>query len=74
MDQFYGIEIDDYAHETAKLSMWIAEHQMNLFFKEVLGDSKPTLPLSLEARITKANAARIDWNKICPIKENKEVL
>jgi hypothetical protein len=74
LDQFYGIEIDDYAHETAKLSMWIAEHQMNLFFKEVLGDSKPTLPLSLEARITKANAARIDWNKICPIKENKEVL
>ena len=74
LDQFYGIEIDDYAHETAKLSMWIAEHQMNLFFKEVLGDSKPTLPLSLEANITKANAARIDWNQICPIKENKKVL
>ena len=74
LDQFYGIEIDNYAHETAKLSMWIAEHQMNLFFKEVLGDSKPTLPLSLEAKITRANAARIDWNKICPIKENKEVI
>ena len=30
LTQFYGIEKDDYAHEASKLSLWIAEHQMNL--------------------------------------------
>src|SRR5690606_26757022 len=29
LDQFYGIEIDDFAHEIAILSLWLAEHQMN---------------------------------------------
>ena len=43
LSQFYGIEIDDFAHETAKLSLWLAEHQMNLAFKEVFGEARPTL-------------------------------
>ena len=30
LNQFYGIEIDDFAHEVARLSLWIAEHQMNV--------------------------------------------
>lgn len=29
LSQFYGIEIEDFAHDVAKLSLWIAEHQMN---------------------------------------------
>ena len=37
LNQFYGIEKSHYACETAKLSLWIAEHQMNLYFREVLG-------------------------------------
>ncbi len=45
LSQFYGIELDDFAHETAKLSLWLAEHQMNLAFKEVFGKARPTLPL-----------------------------
>ena len=50
---FYGIEIDDYAHETAKLSFWIAQHQMNLAFDEIIGEAKPTLPLILQKYICK---------------------
>ncbi|MFU2204062.1 DNA methyltransferase, partial [Streptococcus pluranimalium] len=30
LNQFYGIELDDFAHEVARLSLWIAEYQMNL--------------------------------------------
>ena len=40
LTQFYGIELDDFAHETAKLSLWLAEHQMNLAFKEVFGQAR----------------------------------
>ena len=46
LSQFYGIELDDFAHEVAILSLWLAEHQMNqLFFKE-FGIGKPALPLT----------------------------
>lgn len=30
--QFYGIELDNFAHELAMLSLWLAEHQMNAEF------------------------------------------
>ena len=32
LSNFYGIEIDDFAHEIAQLSLWLAEHQMNVEF------------------------------------------
>ena len=63
LTQFYGIEIDDYAHETAKLSLWMAEHQMNLAFDEIIGDAKPTLPLSPSANIVNKNSLKLDWKK-----------
>ncbi len=47
LSQFYGIEIDDFAHEMAILSLWLAEHQMNRIFEEMLfdyGKTKPILP------------------------------
>ncbi|MBC8386209.1 MAG: class I SAM-dependent DNA methyltransferase, partial [Gammaproteobacteria bacterium] len=66
LTQFYGIELDDFAHETAKLSLWLAEHQMNLAFKEVFGDAKPTLPLSANGNIACGNATQLDWDFVCP--------
>lgn len=66
LTQFYGIEIDDFAHETAKLSLWLAEHQMNMAFREVFGDAKPTLPLQSGGNIVCGNATRIPWESVCP--------
>jgi len=66
LTQFYGIELDDFAHETAKLSLWLAEHQMNLAFKEVFGSAKPTLPLQDGGNIVCGNAIRLNWETICP--------
>jgi hypothetical protein len=45
LSQFYGIEIDDFAHEVAQLSLWLAEHQMNALFAEEFGHIEPMLPL-----------------------------
>jgi hypothetical protein len=66
LTQFYGIEIDDFAHETAKLSLWLAKHQMNLAFKEVFGAARPTLPLQDGGNIVCGNATRLDWEEVCP--------
>ncbi len=73
LTQFYGIELDDFAHETAKLSLWLAEHQMNLAFKEVFGDARPTLPLQDGGHIVCGNATRLDWEDVCPKYEGAEI-
>ena len=73
LTQFYGIEIDDFAHEIAMLSLWLAEHQMNVVFKAEFGQTKPTLPLKEAGNIVCGNATRLDWEKVCPRKEENEV-
>ncbi len=73
LTQFYGIELDDFAHETAKLSLWLAEHQMNLAFKDVFGSAKPTLPLKDGGHIVCGNATRLDWEDICPKEDGAEI-
>lgn len=76
LSQFYGIELDDFAHEMAILSLWLAEHQMNKVFEEMLfdyGKSKPILPLKQAGKIVQGNAARVDWKAVCPIGKEDEV-
>lgn len=75
LTQFYGIEIDDFAHEIAKLSLWLAEHQMNKYFEHELelGKAKPILPLKASGNITCANATRIDWEEVCPKQKGDEI-
>ncbi len=66
ISQFYGIEIDDFAHEIAMLSLWLVEHQMNQEFEERFGARVPTLPLKPQEHIVHGNALRMEWNKVCP--------
>ncbi len=71
--QFYGIELDDFAHEVAILSLWLAEHQMNVKFKEIFGSSNPTLPLKEGGKIVCGNATRVNWEDVCPKDESAEI-
>jgi type I restriction-modification system DNA methylase subunit len=73
LSNFYGIELDDFAHEVAILSLWLAQHQMNMKFKEAFGTGNPTLPLKEGGHITHGNATRINWEKACPIKVDDEI-
>jgi hypothetical protein len=65
LSQFCGIELDDFAHEVAILSLWLTEHQMNLEFKTEFGECKPTLPLQNSGNIVQGNAAILPWSKVC---------
>lgn len=71
LSQFYGIELDDFAHEVAILSLWLAEHQMNLEFKTEFGKSPALLPLERSGNIICDNATQIAWECVCP--NDKEV-
>lgn len=65
VSQFYGIEIDDFAHEIAILSLWLTEHQMNIVFKDEFGESKTLLPLRDSGNIVQGNSLQINWKSVC---------
>lgn len=73
LSQFYGIEIDDFAGEIAKLALWLAEHQMNVEFHKKFGRTNETLPLKEAGKIVQGNATRLDWEVVCPKTKNSEV-
>ena len=73
LDQFYGIEILDFPHEVAMLSLWLAEHQMNNKFHADFGVNVAALPLHNIDQIKCGNACRVDWNNVCPHKDYEEV-
>jgi hypothetical protein len=74
LDQFYGIEIDDFACDVTRLSLWIAEHQMNVKLHEQINDAvRPTLPLQHAGAIINSNALRLDWNNVVPFYVRDEV-
>lgn len=73
LNNFYGIEIDDFAHEIAQLSLWLAEHQMNVEFFNQFGRTNPTLPLREAGHIVQGNACRLDWEKVCPKQGGDEI-
>ena len=73
LTQFYGIELDEYACDTATLSLWLAEHQMNVKFQEELYVLPETLPLKPSGHIVCGNACRLDWNTVCLHTPEEEV-
>ncbi len=62
---FYGIEIDDFAHDIAQLSLWFAKHQMNVEYDELFGIERRLIPLTESGTIHCANATRVDWTEVC---------
>jgi len=66
VDQFYGIEYDEFPARIAEVALWLMDHQMNLRISEVFGLYYARLPLRKSATIIHGNALRIDWNQVVP--------
>ncbi|HFU4376678.1 TPA: DNA methyltransferase [Streptococcus suis] len=73
LHQFYGIELDDFAHEVARLSLWIAEHQMNVETEKEISIKQAFLPLRDAGNITQGNALRLDWDSVVPHAPTDEI-
>ncbi|ATR19399.1 DNA modification methyltransferase-related protein (plasmid) [Roseomonas mucosa] len=67
LDAFYGIEIDDFACQAARIGLWIAQYQMDKLAEADLGQTRKFLPLNQAGRITCGNSAEIDWTSVCPV-------
>lgn len=73
LKQFFGIELLDFPHEVAMLSLWLAEHQMNNKFHADFGVNVAALPLHNINQIKCGNACRMDWEVVCPHTKDEEV-
>ena len=69
INQFYGIEINDFAVTVAKTALWIAESQMMAETEKIIGVNLDFLPLETNAFIVEGNALRMDWATLKPIDE-----
>ncbi len=66
VDQFYGIEVEDFPAQIAQVAMWLVDHQMNLEAGQFFGDWIKRIPLDKSAEIRHANALRVEWSDFCP--------
>lgn len=64
IDQFYGIEINDFAVKVTKVALWIAESQMLKETEDVIHTALEYLPLKASANIIEGNALQLDWESV----------
>ena len=66
IQQFYGIEINDFAATVAKTALWIAESQMMKQTEDIVHMNLDFLPLKSYVNIVEGNALRLDWAEVVP--------
>lgn len=64
VDQFYGIEYEEFPARIAEVAMWLIDHQMNMLVSNEFGQYFVRLPLKKSAKIIHGNALQIDWNNL----------
>ncbi len=74
VDQFYGIEIEDFPAQIAQVALWLTDHQMNLKVSEEFGAYFVRIPLTHSATIVHGNALQLDWNAVLPAERCSYVL
>ena len=66
VDQFYGIEIEEFPAQIAQVALWLMDHQMNLQVSIEFGLYFARIPLRTSPHIAFNNALRLDWNEVLP--------
>jgi len=74
VDQFYGIEIEEFPAQIAQVALWLVDHQMNLKVSEEFGAYFVRIPLKHAASIAHGNALQTDWNDVLPAERCEYVL
>jgi hypothetical protein len=64
VDQFYGMEIDEWPARIAETAMYLVDHQANRRLSAEFGLYYARFPIATEAHIHVCNALRSDWNEI----------
>jgi hypothetical protein len=74
VDQFAGIEYDEFPARVAEVAMWLMDHQMNMKVSNEFGQYFVRLPLTKAAKIVHGNALRVDWADVVPKEQLSYIL
>jgi type I restriction-modification system DNA methylase subunit len=74
VDQFYGIELEEFPAQIAEVAMWLMDHQMNMLVRDKFGEYYIRIPLRKSATIRCANALTTDWESVVPKSELSYIL
>ncbi|GAB4124629.1 MAG: N-6 DNA methylase [Wenzhouxiangellaceae bacterium] len=66
VDQFYGIEIEEFPSLIAQVALWLTDHQMNMRVGAEFGMYFARIPLTTSPHIVHANALQHDWSELIP--------
>jgi len=66
VDQFFGIEIEEFPAQIAQVALWLMDHQMNVRVSEEFGMYFARIPLKTSPHIVNGNALTLDWNDVLP--------
>ena len=66
VDQFYGIEIEEFPAQIAQVALWLTDHQMNMKISEEFGNYFARIPLKATPHIVCGNALQTDWADVLP--------
>ena len=66
VDQFYGIEYEEFPAMIAEVAMWMADHIANNAINEAFRLNYARIPLSGGATIRHGDALELDWNEVVP--------
>ncbi|MDP9196425.1 MAG: N-6 DNA methylase [Pseudomonadota bacterium] len=69
VDQFYGVEIEEFPAQIAQTALWLMDHQMNMKVSQEFGLYLVRLPLKKAPKIIHGNALRMDWRDIVDPKD-----
>lgn len=74
VDQFHGIEIEEFPAQIAQVALWLVDHQMNLRVSEEFGMYFARIPLKTSPHIVHGNALTLDWNSVLPAERASYVM
>lgn len=74
VDQFHGIEIEEFPAQIAQVALWLVDHQMNLKVSEEFGLYFARIPLKTSPKIVHGNALTLDWHDVLPAERASYVM
>ncbi len=74
VDQFFGIEHEEFPAQIAQVAMWLVDHQINLKVSEEFGMYFARIPLQSSANIVHGNALKIPWESVVAQKQLSYIL
>jgi hypothetical protein len=66
VDQFHGIEIDEFPVQIARVALWLTDHLENRRLERTFGRAYARIPLLKAANIVQGNALQLDWRDVLP--------